>query len=100
MAIKDSVSKYMFAVPVPVKGLGENEWAVMLEFECPEDIRPAGRNVRPAGRTVSAGALSSAVLASVLTASTQPTPPKSQINEGSGSTLTGAGKCLGPREPS
>ena len=28
MAIKDSVSKYTFAVPVPVKGLGENEWAV------------------------------------------------------------------------
>ena len=28
MAVKDSVSKYTFAVPVPVKGLGENEWAV------------------------------------------------------------------------
>ena len=28
MAIKDSVSKYVFAIPVPVKGLGESEWAV------------------------------------------------------------------------
>ena len=28
MVVKDSMSKYLFAVPVPVKGLGENEWAV------------------------------------------------------------------------
>ena len=28
MAVKDAVSKYTFAVPVPVKGLGKDEWAV------------------------------------------------------------------------
>ena len=28
MAVKDAVSKYTCAVPMPVKGLGEDEWAV------------------------------------------------------------------------